>query len=143
MSTSRIIQLAQTVSDQTAVLDSYLQDNGLPQPSFDEDGPTEAFKDGTPDVQQAKSNVLEAAIELRQLIEGPMNNLLPPVSHPAWLRYLLSTSRKEEERRKQKLSIRVEQLVTYCICLPFQTRIAGSGGLCHFISRPGREIRPA
>ncbi|QKX58069.1 uncharacterized protein TRUGW13939_05190 [Talaromyces rugulosus] len=78
MSTSRIIQLAQKISAQAAVLDSHLQSNGLPQPSFNEDGPTEAFKEGTPDVQQAKSDVLEAMIELRQLIEGPMNNLLPP-----------------------------------------------------------------
>lgn len=84
MSTSRIIQLAQTISAQTAVLDSHLQNNGLPQPSFDEEGPTEAFKDGTPDVQQAKSDILEATIELRQLIEGPMSNLLPQVSHSAW-----------------------------------------------------------
>lgn len=80
MSTSRIIQLAQRISAQSAVLDSHLQDNGLPQPSFDEDGPTEAFKDGTPDVQKAKSDVLEATIELRQLIEGPMKSLIPQVS---------------------------------------------------------------
>lgn len=83
MSTSRIIQLAQKISAQTAFLDSHLQNNGLPQPSFDQDGPTDAFKDGTPEVAQAKSDVLEAAIELRQLIEGPMNLLLPLVGRSA------------------------------------------------------------
>jgi hypothetical protein len=131
MSTSRIIQLAQKISAQTAVLDSHLQSNGLPQPSFDEDGPTEAFKEGTPDVQQAKSDVLEAMIELRQLIEGPMNNLLPPVSRSAWqwVNVLASTSEMLSSRA-------VEQSFPTCSCLPVQTRIAGSCRLDHFIPRP-------
>ncbi|KAH8696410.1 putative O-methyltransferase [Talaromyces proteolyticus] len=77
MSTSRILQLAQLISSQTAVIDAHLQSKGLPQPSFDQDGPTEPIQEATEDVTQARTDVIEATIELRQLLQGPMQLLLP------------------------------------------------------------------
>ncbi|PYI03401.1 putative O-methyltransferase [Aspergillus sclerotiicarbonarius CBS 121057] len=77
MPTSGIIQLAQLISSQTAVLDTHLQSNNLPQPSFHPDGPTEPIQQSTPVIAKAKTDVIEAAIELRQLLEGPMKLLLP------------------------------------------------------------------
>ncbi|EED14270.1 O-methyltransferase, putative [Talaromyces stipitatus ATCC 10500] len=77
MSTSRIIQLAQLISSQTSIIDSHLQINNLPQPSFDQNGPTEPIQNETPEIQRAKTDVIEAAIELRQLLEGPLKLLLP------------------------------------------------------------------
>lgn len=79
MSTSRIIQLAQLISSQTSLIDQHLQDNNLPEPSFDQDGPTEPIQNETPDIQKAKTDVIEATIELRQLLEGPMKLVLPEV----------------------------------------------------------------
>lgn len=80
MAISRIVQLAQLISSQTAAIDAHLQSNNLPQPSFNQDGPTEPIKNETPDIKTAKTDVIEAAIELRQLLEGPMKLLLPEVS---------------------------------------------------------------
>lgn len=76
---SRIIRLAQLISSKTSVIDDYLQRNNLPQPTFDIDGPLDPIKDATDEIQNAKINVIEAAIELRQLLEGPMKCILPEV----------------------------------------------------------------
>jgi hypothetical protein len=80
MSTSRIIQLAQLISSQTAAIDAHLQSNNLPEPSFKKNGPTEPIQNETADIQKAKTDVIEATIELRQLLEGPMKLLLPEAS---------------------------------------------------------------
>ena len=79
MSTSRIIQLAKIISSQTSLIDQHLQSNHLPEPSFHQDGPTEPIQKETPDIQRAKTDVIEATIELRQLLEGPMKLVLPEV----------------------------------------------------------------
>ncbi|RAO72498.1 uncharacterized protein BHQ10_008510 [Talaromyces amestolkiae] len=77
MSKSRIIQLAQLISSQTSLIDQNLQNNSLPEPSFDQHGPTEPIQNETPDIRKAKTDVIEATIELRQLLEGPMKLVLP------------------------------------------------------------------
>lgn len=79
MSKSRIIQLAQLISSQTSLIDQHLQNNDLPEPSFDQNGPTEPIQNETLDIQKAKTDVIEATIELRQLLEGPMKLVLPEV----------------------------------------------------------------
>jgi hypothetical protein len=84
MSTSRIIHLAQLISSQTSYIDKHLQSHNLPEPSFDKDGPTEPIQNETPDIQKAKTDVIEATIELRQLLEGPMKLVLPEVCFPPY-----------------------------------------------------------
>ncbi|OKL61699.1 hypothetical protein UA08_02177 [Talaromyces atroroseus] len=56
MSTSRIVQLAQLISSQTAAIDAHLQSNNLPEPSFKQDGPTEPIQHETADIQKAKTD---------------------------------------------------------------------------------------
>ncbi|KAF1980465.1 putative O-methyltransferase [Bimuria novae-zelandiae CBS 107.79] len=77
MSTSRIIQLAQLIASNTQTLDEHLTESGLPQPSFQVGAPTDAFPQSSADVADAKTKVIEATIELRQLLEGPVKSLLP------------------------------------------------------------------
>ncbi|KAH7380633.1 putative O-methyltransferase [Pyrenochaeta sp. MPI-SDFR-AT-0127] len=74
---SRIALLARTIAAQTQVIDTHIQANGLPEPSFEPDAPKEPIRNATPEVDKAKIAVLEAAIELRQLLEGPVKALLP------------------------------------------------------------------
>ncbi|KAK2867938.1 hypothetical protein FQN49_003324 [Arthroderma sp. PD_2] len=75
MSTSRIVHLAELISSKTAIIDTYISDNGLSPPSFHPDCPADPIEDA--DVVKAKNEVLEATIELRQLLGGPMKLLLP------------------------------------------------------------------
>lgn len=86
--TSRILSLAHIITAHAQVIDTHLQGNNLPEPSFEPDAPTEPIRNSTPEVDNAKTAVLEAAIELRQLLEGPVKALLPEVvlqsdTHPA------------------------------------------------------------
>ena len=76
------MQLAQLIIDQTSVVDQNIRDNGLVQPSFEPDSgvPAQLTPQATPKVEKAKNDVIEATIELRQLLEGPMKLLLPEVS---------------------------------------------------------------
>jgi hypothetical protein len=80
MSTSGILELAQRILSQTTILDQHIHDNALAQPSFESDGPVEPFLKAAEPVRQAKNVVIEAAIELRQLLEGPVKLLLPEAS---------------------------------------------------------------
>ncbi|QGA21491.1 hypothetical protein EYB26_009202 [Talaromyces marneffei] len=77
MSTSRITQLAQIICSQASIINQHLQSNHLPEPSFDQDGPTVPIQNETLSIQKAKTDVIEATIELRQLLEGPMKLVLP------------------------------------------------------------------
>lgn len=82
MESSRITELAEIIASQTAILNEHLHSNSLPTPSFSSDGPTDVFGSSHPNIQKAKSSVIEATIELRQLLEGPVKLLLPEVLHP-------------------------------------------------------------
>ena len=79
MPTSRTAELAQIIASQTDVLNEHLRSNDLPEPSFSLEAPIDAFGSSTPAVQKAKTSVIEALIELRQLLEGPVKLLLPEV----------------------------------------------------------------
>lgn len=76
--TSRIVELAQIIASQTSTIDKHIQEHNLPQPSFNEDAPFGIDK-ATSEVEKAKTDVVEASIELRQLLQGPMGCLLPEV----------------------------------------------------------------
>lgn len=80
MPSSRIIELAQLIASQTAIVDSHIHENNLPQPSFDPDGPIEPIQKSTTEVENARTKAVEATIELRQLLEGSVKLLLPEVS---------------------------------------------------------------
>ena len=79
MTSLRIAGLAEIIASQTAILSDHLRSNNSPGPSFSSDAPIDAFG-SSPDIQKAKVNVVEATIELRQLLEGPVKLLLPEVS---------------------------------------------------------------
>lgn len=75
--TSRILSLSQTIASQTALIDNYLTSKDLPQPSFDANGPVDILPNAPSEVTDAKTAVLEASIELHQLLGGPAKLLLP------------------------------------------------------------------
>ncbi|KAF2464342.1 putative O-methyltransferase [Lindgomyces ingoldianus] len=77
MPNSRIVQLAQMIATRTSVLDEHIQNNNLSQPAFEPGSPTEPIQQTTPEIEKARTDVIEAAIELRQLLEGPVRLLLP------------------------------------------------------------------
>lgn len=91
MGQTNISKLAETIFRNVKVVDSYLKANNLPSPSFDVDGPTvmEVGADGE-HVEQAKIEALEAAMELVDLLAGPLTALRPLV----WIPSLYVAQRK-------------------------------------------------
>jgi hypothetical protein len=79
MASSRIQLLADEIGKSTALVDQYLQDNQLPQPSFEPEAPTNAFGNAPSEIQEARDRVIEASIELQQLLAGNFNLLAPTV----------------------------------------------------------------
>jgi hypothetical protein len=57
-----------------AVIDSYLKENDLPQPTFDVDSPRELPHD--PNVQRARMLLIEKASALANLATGAADHLL-------------------------------------------------------------------
>ncbi|KAF2493673.1 cercosporin toxin biosynthesis protein [Lophium mytilinum] len=76
MATSRILQLAHAIVSGTSTIDQHLRDHDIAEPSFSSSEFAQSLNP-TPDVEAAKTTVIEATIELRQLLEGPMQLLLP------------------------------------------------------------------
>lgn len=81
MRSTRIADLAAQIQENTAKVDKYLRSNGLPSPSFDEDGPVD-FRIEDEDVQNARETALDASLELHQLLLGPAMCLRPVVRIP-------------------------------------------------------------
>ncbi|KAF1969842.1 S-adenosyl-L-methionine-dependent methyltransferase [Bimuria novae-zelandiae CBS 107.79] len=71
---SRIAELAALVASHTARIDECLAEKGLLQPSFDTNGPAELHL--PPQLEQARSIVLQAIQELNDLLQGPRELLL-------------------------------------------------------------------
>jgi len=61
--------LAATISKATEAITSHLEQNGLPQPSFAEDGP--ASYPNAPEVQGARFQLIGALLDLLNLAYGP------------------------------------------------------------------------
>ena len=78
---SYISYLADTISTNTAKVDSYLQLHSLPHPSFAVDGPTRLLPSDAdaPNIEEARTKAIEASIELQQLLQGPKSLLTPSV----------------------------------------------------------------
>ena len=69
MDASRIVELALRISANSAKIDRYLSQHGLPHPSFDVDGPMRLQL--SEDVEAARSITLDASLELYNLLLGP------------------------------------------------------------------------
>jgi hypothetical protein len=66
---TRIAELAAVVASHTRQIDDYINTQGLPQPSFDTTGPAELQL--PPQLEQARTIVLQATQELNDLLQGP------------------------------------------------------------------------
>ncbi|KAF2202563.1 S-adenosyl-L-methionine-dependent methyltransferase [Delitschia confertaspora ATCC 74209] len=75
--TSRIVALANQISSTVSSLDKEIRDTGHSFPSFTPTAPLELLPNASPDFQKTKDQAIEALIELRQLLEGPIKLLLP------------------------------------------------------------------
>ncbi|KAF3770022.1 S-adenosyl-L-methionine-dependent methyltransferase [Cryphonectria parasitica EP155] len=78
MPDTTISLLSESIFRNIKVVDSYLKANNLPGPSFDVDGPTflDIGSDGE-HVEEARVKALEAAVELVDLLQGPLATLRP------------------------------------------------------------------
>lgn len=76
---SRIAELAQAIASQTTIIDEHLPRSKLAEPSFEPGAPIEPVPQTNATIEKARTSVVEATIELRQLLEGPVKLLLPEV----------------------------------------------------------------
>ena len=81
MSSSRITELAELIQANTRKVQGYLVEHRLPLPSFDEDGPIDLNLESE-DIQDARTSVMEASLELHDLLLGPSMCLRPVVCLP-------------------------------------------------------------
>lgn len=70
MALTKITELAALIHESTTKVDDYLQNKGLPSPSFAEDGPVD-FRIECEDIREARETALEASLELHHLLLGP------------------------------------------------------------------------
>ncbi|MCJ1311798.1 hypothetical protein MMC25_005471 [Agyrium rufum] len=66
---SRLVQLASIISENTNKVDEYLTTNKLPKPSFEIDSPVQLTL--PKDIQSARDAVINANMELSELLMGP------------------------------------------------------------------------
>ena len=71
---SRMVQLSEKIRSETEKLDAYITATGLPQPSFDVDGP-EDFPKLPRELEKARQEVIFATEELRTLALGPRQSV--------------------------------------------------------------------
>lgn len=67
---TNMTELADTISRETARLEKYLRDNGLPMPSFDVDA-ADDFPRLPDDMQRSRLEIIHATKQLRDLTIGP------------------------------------------------------------------------
>ncbi|POR33278.1 Sterigmatocystin 8-O-methyltransferase [Tolypocladium paradoxum] len=67
---SRLIELARTIGAEADKLETYLRNNGLPQPGFAADAPDD-FPKLPRDVQRSRQEIIHATKELETLVRGP------------------------------------------------------------------------
>ncbi|CAF9907146.1 MAG: hypothetical protein ALECFALPRED_003076 [Alectoria fallacina] len=76
MTSIRIAELAFLIKENTFKVDEYMRRNGLPSPTFDEDGPVD-FKIQSREIQEARAIAIDSTLELHQLLLGPALCLRP------------------------------------------------------------------
>ena len=70
---SRIAELAAQVAQHTQRIDDYLNQNGLPHPSFHAESPSDLGLQ--PDIEHSRTVVLRASQELNDLLQHPRDLL--------------------------------------------------------------------
>lgn len=78
MTSTRIAELAIRIQQNTLNVDEYMRRNGLPSPTFDEDGPVD-FNIHSREVHEARAIAIDSTLELHQLLLGPALCLRPVV----------------------------------------------------------------
>lgn len=77
---TRIAELTSIISSNTSKIEKYIQDNGLPAPSFDVDAPNNlGIPPEATDVEKARRAALEATAELQDLLTSSSALLRPNV----------------------------------------------------------------
>jgi hypothetical protein len=71
---SRIAQLSAIISENTQEVDKFITEKQLPHPSFDAKAPVDLGL--PPDIERARSAVLQATQELNDLLQKPRDLLL-------------------------------------------------------------------
>lgn len=109
-STSKLIELAATITRETEKLDKYMNDNGLPTPSFEVDTLSNFPKlDG--EMKKAREEVVRATKELGDLITGPTESM-------RWMAWDVSYC---HPRFKRSLLMKAAQQLSFSTCyLPLQ-----------------------
>lgn len=79
MANSRIVQLARQIAALTQHVDELILKYGVTEPSFQPRSASNESEKPEPAIERAKFEAIEATIELRQLLEGPVKLLLPEV----------------------------------------------------------------
>lgn len=65
-------ELSMTISKNANIVSQYLEENHLPQPSLNSDGPSVVVPSGSPQIiQQARQSLIAQSLELLQLAIGP------------------------------------------------------------------------
>ncbi|KAI0880245.1 S-adenosyl-L-methionine-dependent methyltransferase [Annulohypoxylon maeteangense] len=71
-SPNRIVELSSTIARETAKLDSFFTENGLPTPSLEADALwTLPIPESAKDLQMSRVAIMEACTELKALVTGP------------------------------------------------------------------------
>lgn len=70
---TNLVDLATKIGELTATINSYLKENNLPGPSFKKDAPLRL--PNAPEVQGARFELVEAALDLYHLAAGPADYL--------------------------------------------------------------------
>lgn len=80
MAISRILELANLISSKTATVDEYLRSNNVTSPTFHVDDPPDlGIPQDAEEIDRARIEVIEASIELQELLQGPASLLRPLV----------------------------------------------------------------
>lgn len=74
-STSRMAYLAQKIATETAALEAYLKDAGLPLPSFDVDADPDYGAKLSESARRSRQEIIHATKELRDLAVGPRESM--------------------------------------------------------------------
>lgn len=80
MVSSRISELAQMVASDTAIVEKYYVDRGLPLPSFEVGGLEDPAIRDDPIAENARIALIGSCLELHDLVQGPVMQVRPWVS---------------------------------------------------------------
>ncbi|KAL1835547.1 hypothetical protein VTJ49DRAFT_6493 [Mycothermus thermophilus] len=72
--TSRMVELAQQITEATEIVENYFKSQGLPSPSFDVDAPLD-YPQLPEDVQKARLDIICLTRELNRLAHGPRESV--------------------------------------------------------------------